>query len=140
MENNIARTARLAIGMTTAEAAQLVHVTRRAWELWEAGDRAIPAATLELFIAKITMKTNPPARRELIVVSSEDLVPIDVLAEDTFLDLVQTDANLAEVSSLAINKLTGRPYVHRTTFKISPNNKHVVKGTNKWKAASSKQA
>lgn len=47
------RRRREAVGLTQAEAAALVYVTPRAWQRWESGDRAIPLATWELFLAKI---------------------------------------------------------------------------------------
>lgn len=38
--------------LTQQEAADSVHVTLRAWQLWEAGQRKMPAATWELCVIK----------------------------------------------------------------------------------------
>jgi DNA-binding XRE family transcriptional regulator len=46
------KSARLAMGYTQKEAAALVHVSLRAWQLWEAGDRKMPAAAWELCVIK----------------------------------------------------------------------------------------
>lgn len=46
------RTLRATLGLTQQEAADSVHVTLRAWQLWEAGQRKMPAATWELCVIK----------------------------------------------------------------------------------------
>ncbi len=46
------RAARLATGLTQAQAADLVHVTLRSWQRWESGERAMLPAVFELFIIK----------------------------------------------------------------------------------------
>lgn len=46
------RTLRVTLGLTQQEAADWVHVTPRAWQWWEAGRRAMPAASWELFVIK----------------------------------------------------------------------------------------
>ena len=43
---------RLALGYTQKEAAEMVHVSLRAWQLWEAGDRKIPPGLWELCVIK----------------------------------------------------------------------------------------
>lgn len=47
------RTARERAGLTQTEASALVHTTLRAWQHWEAGDRAMHPAFWELFGIKI---------------------------------------------------------------------------------------
>lgn len=46
------KSARMALGFTQKEAAELVHVTLRAWQLWEAGERKMPAGIWELCVIK----------------------------------------------------------------------------------------
>jgi len=46
------KTVRAAMGFTQREAAEIVHVSLRAWQLWEAGDRKIPPGLWELLIIK----------------------------------------------------------------------------------------
>lgn len=43
---------RNALGYTQREAAELVHVSLRAWQLWEAGDRKMPPGIWELCVIK----------------------------------------------------------------------------------------
>lgn len=46
------KTVRKALGYTQKEAAELAHVSLRAWQLWEAGDRKMPANVWELNLIK----------------------------------------------------------------------------------------
>lgn len=46
------KSARKALGYTQKEAAELVHVSLRAWQLWEAGDRRVPPGIWELYVIK----------------------------------------------------------------------------------------
>lgn len=43
---------RTALGYTQKEAAELVHVSLRAWQLWEAGDRKMLPGIWELCVIK----------------------------------------------------------------------------------------
>jgi len=45
---------RVAYGATQQEAADMVHVTPRAWQHWEAGKRTMPAGLWELFVIKVS--------------------------------------------------------------------------------------
>ena len=47
---------RLAAGLTQTQAAELVHVTLRSWQRYEAGEKRIHPAMWELFLIK-----KPPA-------------------------------------------------------------------------------
>ncbi len=44
---------RMALGHTQKEAAELVHVSLRAWQLWEAGDRKMLPGIWELCVIKV---------------------------------------------------------------------------------------
>lgn len=46
------RDARIMADLTQTEAAQTVRVSLRAWQRWEAGDRAMPPGLFELFMLK----------------------------------------------------------------------------------------
>ena len=46
------RAARTLAGQSQEEAAQLVHVTGRAWRRWESGEREISGAAWELYLIK----------------------------------------------------------------------------------------
>ena len=52
-EPDAIRKARKAAGLTQTEAATLVHVGLRTWQMWEAGDRSMPANAWELFCIKV---------------------------------------------------------------------------------------
>lgn len=133
---HVLREARLALEMTTTEAAALVHVSRRTFELWEAGQRNIEPAKLELFFRKIKELGMQKRNRKLVVVLSDDgIQPRDVVASDTFAGLADdVQKGYAIISSLAVDRLTGRPYVHRSRFMIE-HNKHVLKAVAGWSSA-----
>jgi DNA-binding transcriptional regulator YiaG len=46
------KSVRLALGYKQKEAASLVHVSLRAWQMWEAGDRKMPPPIWELYVIK----------------------------------------------------------------------------------------
>lgn len=46
------RTLRSTLQLTQKEAADLVHVSLRAWQWWEAGQREMPLAAWELLVIK----------------------------------------------------------------------------------------
>jgi putative transcriptional regulator len=46
------KVARKTLGFTQKESANMVHCSLRAWQLWEAGDRTMPAGLWELFVIK----------------------------------------------------------------------------------------
>jgi len=43
---------RKTFGFTQKESAEMVHASLRAWQMWEAGDRTMPAGIWELFVIK----------------------------------------------------------------------------------------
>lgn len=131
-DNNVVLLARKAIGITTTEAAQLAHVTRRTWEMWEAGERQVPIAKLNYFLSKISRECLPNG--ELIVIFNNDQIPVDVAAEDKFLSISDVVKGCATIKSMAVNRLTKQPYVHRTAFHVEPYNTHVMRITSKWKS------
>lgn len=121
------------LGMTTTEAGQLVHVTRRTWEIWERGNAEMPAAKRELFFDKIERKT--PKSYDLLVVFAagvgDERIPIDAVASDTFCGIEVLSPTECIISSLAVSRETGRPYVHRQRF--DPRiNEPVLKKAKKW--------
>lgn len=124
------RKVRLALGLTTSEAGQYVHVTRKTWEAWELGEmlgKPAPKAKLELFFSKLDKIGQSRSHRSLVVVLLRDPhtgyeQPIDVVADDNYLGLEEgSNANVRVIKSLAIKD--GRPYVHRTSFVVSDNSR-----------------
>lgn len=57
------KSARLALGYTQKEAAAQVHVSLRAWQMWEAGDRKMPPAVWELCVVKAGLHPLYTARK-----------------------------------------------------------------------------
>lgn len=138
--NTPLRKARLALGLTTAEAGQYVHVTRKTWEAWEAKEAAgqpVPPAALDLFCSKLDALAERLAkgsgtneRGQLVVVlhahpgGGAD-VPADVVSSDNYLGNDPTEiSGFHVIKSLAVDRL-GKPYVHRTRYEDSRNT-HVL--------------
>jgi hypothetical protein len=49
---------KIKMGYTQSEAADMVYVTLRAWQWWEAGKREMPIGLWELFLIKIDQHPN----------------------------------------------------------------------------------
>lgn len=132
-EDTLPYKVRHALGLTTTEAGQLVHVTRRTWEIWELGKAEMPTAKRELFFNKIERKL--PMSYDLLVVFAagvgDERIPIDAVARDTFCGIEVRGPTECIISSLAVNRETGRPYVCRKPF--DPRiNEPVLKKAKKW--------
>jgi DNA-binding XRE family transcriptional regulator len=140
-DNTPLRKARALLGLTTAEAGQYVHVTRKTWEAWEAKEAAgqpVPAAALELFFAKLDalakrLREGPDdnPKRELVVVLRRDPVsgadtPADVVSDENYLgnDPDPDSPDFHIIKSLAVDR-SGKPYVHRTRY-AKAHNQHVL--------------
>ena len=149
--NTPLRKARMMLDLTTAEAGQYVHVTRKTWEAWEAKESAgepVPAAALELFFAKLDVLVErvraklsgegiaPSQKNELVVVLQRDQasgmdMPVDVVSNDNYLG---NDEDLEKpgfyiIKSMAVDR-SGKPYVHRTRY-MSDHNPQVLKFCNR---------
>jgi DNA-binding XRE family transcriptional regulator len=139
MENNdLLFRIRTNIGLKTTEAAQLVHVTRRTWELWESGKAKVPAAKLELIKEKIERLYAPPSidGAELVVVTMSvdgyDM-PIDVVSSRVFCSLEENADGTYTIKSLAIDRYSKQPCVHCQRFSRS-GNEHVIRAVKKWRS------
>lgn len=129
--------ARNSIGLSIEQAANLVYATKRSWEYWESGERSMSPAVWELFLMKISgsipRKYADEPRSVVVILADDGKQFIDVVADDNFVDLyAPQDSVNAVISSLAVEHLTGRPYIHKTTFNRSVN-KHVLDTVSTWK-------
>ncbi|MBT0366214.1 hypothetical protein ISO55_04385 [Morganella morganii subsp. morganii] len=131
MENEYAKPlfhARMTLGLTTEEAGQYVHVTRKTWEKWEkleASGKEPPQAKVELFFSKIANLDNKDCG-SLVVIVDKNLTPIDVVAESNYLGFTNNGDGTGVIKSMSIDWFTKRLGVTRTHFPLSENT-HVVK-------------
>lgn len=138
-DNTPLRKARALLGLTTAEAGQYVHVTRKTWETWEAKEAAglpVPPAALELFFSKLEAlakrlaegPTADPSRALVVVFRRDPItgadVPADVVSNENYLGNEQDGPGFCVIKSLAVDRL-GKPYVHRTRY-VTEHNEHVL--------------
>lgn len=124
--------ARQALEMSAAEAAQLVHVTRRTWELWESGN-VMPTAKRELFIEKLKGR-GKSENHQLVLILNESGDGVDVVSSDTYCSCVPAEKGNDEyvISSLAVCRQSGKPYIHRQHFNRQQN-EHVLRCIENWK-------
>jgi putative transcriptional regulator len=66
---------RKALGFTQKESAEMVHCSLRAWQLWEAGDRNMPAGIWELFVIKTELHPIYGARSYRSAVCRNPAIP-----------------------------------------------------------------
>lgn len=131
--------ARISVGLTYEQAANVVYSTRRAWEYWESGARSMSPGLWELFLMKISgtipRKSLDQPRGVVVIFADNGTQFIDVVADDNFLslELLKETGNYL-ISSLAIDKFSGRPYVHKTEFKKDVN-LHVIDKVETWNVA-----
>ena len=124
------------LGLSTTEAAKLVHVTRRTWELWESGIQIMPKAKQELFMMKLNEICNKhDENSQLIVIVSDDgSSALGVASSDKFIDCKEIDNNIFNIRYLSIDKQTMQPCVNSIKFIKYPHNEHVIKATQTWKS------
>ncbi|STZ77440.1 Aca2/YdiL-like domain-containing protein [Bergeriella denitrificans] len=126
---------RTLLGLTTTEAGQLLHVTRRTWELWESGKQKIPPAKEELLLKKIDLYHDNSSNDVVVIIQKTGLseIPLDVVGSRNFLacDTIGNDEYI--VKSLAIDKQSLRPYVHKTRF-LGTYNQTALKHFSNWKS------
>lgn len=110
---------RQAVGLSVEEAASLIHVTGRTWNLYEDGTQPIPLKNIELFAFKVGQLTPPPGIEWVIIHANKEV--LDVIASDLFVEIVkEADGNYA-VRALGIDRETKRPWVRTTRFNILGN-------------------
>jgi transcriptional regulator with XRE-family HTH domain len=133
------RAARLLHGLTQAQAASVAHTSQRSWESWEAGTRAMPAAAFEQFLFRMSTPSPIwPGQGEvqntdlIVILDATTSMPLDVVAANNFLDYVDHGDGTATISSLAVERLTNRPYIHSTKLSCD-SNAHVVTKALDWK-------
>lgn len=133
-DSHFLRAARLACGITTAEAAQFVCASRRSWEGWESGSRPIPRSKLELLATKLDKLGVRKEGLELVVMIANLQGfehPIDVVSNENYLGIEMLNDGQAVIKSLALDHVMKRPYVHRTQLNPSDND-HVISAAQRW--------
>lgn len=125
---------RTTFGWSAASVAQRLDVSPRMVGMWETGAQPVPDGRWRLFLHEVNDELD--RRRELVVVLADDgSTPLDVISDANFYDLEEDEARgIGVVSSYAIDRLTGRPYLHLQRFPLATN-QHVTRAANHWRAA-----
>ncbi|MBC3832397.1 helix-turn-helix transcriptional regulator [Undibacterium amnicola] len=125
----ILRKLRIDLGFSAEDISGLIGVTTRMISAWESDAYPMPYERMELLLMKIERKV--PEGGLVIVHDVNRHTVIDVVTEGNFAGFSLNPDN-ATIKSLAIDRRTGRPYIHETTFNIE-GNEHVVEVGFKWK-------
>lgn len=125
---------RTTFGWSAADVAQKLDVSPRLVGMWETGTQPIPDGRWRLFLHEVSDEL--PRRREFVVVNAADgSTPLDVISDANFYDLNQDlESGIGVVSSYAIDRVTGRPYLHMQRFPLATN-QHVIRAAKHWRAA-----
>lgn len=125
---------RCELRLSTTEAAQFVHVTRRTWELWESGKQIMPQAKQELFNMKLNKIRNGNNRdSELVVIISKDGHHKSVVvSSDNFVMYEEINNDESVIKYLAVDRQTNELYAHSIKFIKYPHNKHVIEAIQNW--------
>ena len=125
---------RTTFGWSPANVAKRLDVSPRMVGMWETGTQPIPDGRWRLFMHEV--RDELQRRRELVVVvASDEVTPLDVISDANFYDLaVDEGQGEGVVSSYAVDRLTGRPYLHLQRFPLAQN-RHVLEVTARWRAA-----
>lgn len=122
--------------LTTEAASRLVHCSRRAWELWESGERPLNITAAELFLRKVSgdyFRDEDPDYEGLVIVFAVDgntRTPIDAVSGANYLGLYPKGPGIWAIQSLAIDR-HGRANPHSMTF-TEDGNRHVLEACERW--------
>jgi hypothetical protein len=99
------------------------------------GDRDTAYAGRSVEAVRAELKEELQRRREYVVVLAADgVTPLDVVTDANFHSLEEDEANgIGVLSSFAIDRSTGQPYIHLQRFPLAEN-QHVRRARN-WRAA-----
>lgn len=125
---------RTALGWSPAAVARRLDVTPRMVGLWETGTQPMPDGRWRLFVYEL--KEELQRRRDYVVVLAADgVTPLDVVTDANFHSLEEDEANgIGVLSSFAIDRSTGQPYIHLQRFPLAEN-QHVRRAARNWRAA-----
>jgi len=125
----IARKIRIDNELSAEDVAGLIGVTTRQLSAFEAGTQNMPLERLELLTLKI--ERRGPQGSLVTVLSEDGVTPLDVVSERNFAGYSMSGDGMATIKSLAIDRKTGRPMMHSTTFTVALN-EHVINACIKW--------
>lgn len=123
------RKLRVDLGLNAEDVAGLVGVTPRMVSSWESGAQSMPRERLELLMMKLERKG---AEGGIVTVLAPDHITVlDVVSERNFAGYKQWGDGTAAIKSLGIDRSTGRPIMHTSSFEVD-GNEHVIKFADKW--------
>jgi hypothetical protein len=125
--------ARFALRLSATDAGKLIYVTKRTWELYEAGRLAMPRARTELLIQRLQERQT--VQSDLVIIFADKQKVINVIPNDMFCSISENNEDKSLIiKSLSINRATRRPCVLNTHFALE-HNKHVSGIVANWDSA-----
>lgn len=123
------RKLRIDVNLSAEDVAGLVGVTPRMISSWESGTQSMPRERLELLIMKL--ERRGPEDGLVTVLAADRTTVLDVVSGRNFAGCAQWNDGTATIKSLAIDRTTGRPVMHESTFHID-GNEHVIRAATRW--------
>lgn len=123
------RKLRVDLGLRAEDVAGLVGVTSRMISSWESGTQGMPRERLELLLMKL--ERRGPQGGLVTVLAYDGITVLDVVSKRNFAGCKQWSDGTATIKSLAIDRATGRPVIHESTFQVD-GNEHVIRAATQW--------
>ncbi|AKZ27252.1 hypothetical protein ACPPUL_19475 [Ralstonia pseudosolanacearum] len=122
---------RSCLGWDAAKVAGLLDVSARTVGLWETGVQTMPDARWRLWMYEVLAEVNRIP--EMIVVLADDgLTPVDVVSDANYAGCAELAGDpYALIASYAIDRMTGKPRLHRQRF-LTAANGHVINAAQRW--------
>lgn len=126
---------RILLALSVKEMAEIIETTTRTVSAVESGAQLMSDTRWRLFVTKVQAELFDRRFPELVVVTSAEQVPVDVVSRDNYAGFVPDDDGYwGVIASHCVNRQTGAPEVHRQRFLLREN-PLVVKAALRWDAA-----
>jgi hypothetical protein len=122
---------RLQLGWDPAKVAGVLDVSTRTVGLWETGAQTMPDARWRLWQHEVVAEVNRTPET-VVVVADDGRTPVDVVSNANYAGFAEIAGDPhALVASYAIDRVTGKPRLHRQRFLKAPN-AHVIAAAQRW--------
>ncbi|MDD2811119.1 hypothetical protein [Rhodoferax sp.] len=122
------------LALSVKEMAEIIETTTRTVSAIESGAQPMSDVRWRFFVTRVETELFDTRPAELVVVTSAEQVPLDVVSRDNYAGFVPDDDGYwGVIASHCVNRQTGAPEVHRQRFLLREN-PHVVNAALRWDA------
>ena len=130
---------RTTLGWSVAEVADRLGVSTRTISAFESGAQAMPDPRWRLFVHELRAEIDQGRASDLVVVLAvvdhgafQQQRPIDVVSSENYAGhAISDDGKRGMIASYAIDRISGRPTLHRQQFLVE-HNQHVLDAIERW--------